>query len=289
MAYISQLDVSLNEAEMNQLKSQGFKKIDVNLNQGAGGNDIYLWYKNGSVPITKLQATYSHEMAAGFDKAGYKKIPKDLNAGEVGDSIYLWYFSGSGEYDTPIVEIDVSTDAEREALKFSTGWETLACDLNRNAGGKWIYVWVKREKQTFICDVSATNNFSSNDDYLTAGYIRLDEDTNRGAVGCYVFIWYRQTPDPRRALTDLQISTNDKEYQSFKQQGYTRVVVNLNKGTGGNKVYLWYKKGDKPIKTTTLLINPAAVPMYKKAGATVIEKNLNTGTKGQIKYLCFHQ
>ncbi|XP_031151322.1 uncharacterized protein LOC116046982 [Sander lucioperca] len=269
---------------------QGFKKINVNLNQGAGGNAIYLWYKNGSPAITKLQVTYNHDMAAGFQKAGYTQISNDLNVTGVGDPTYLWYFKGSGDYDTPIVDIDVTTDPEKEAVKFSTGWETLACDLNNNAGGNWVYVWVKREKQTYICAVSATNTFSSNDDYLTAGYIRLDEDTNTGAVGCYVFIWYQQTTDPKRALTDLKISTNDKEYQPLKQQDYTRVVVNLNKGTGGNKVYLWYKKGGvKPIKAITLLINPSAVSEYKNAGATVIEKNLSKGIKSQMKYLCFYQ
>ncbi|XP_031151321.1 uncharacterized protein LOC116046981 [Sander lucioperca] len=291
MAYISQLDVSINEAEEQELQSQGFKKIYVDLNKGSGGNYIYLWYKKGSVPITRVQFTFNDDMAVGLIKAGYTKIDKDLNAGAGGDFIYLWYFRGSGEFHTPIVEIDVTTDENSEAGKFTTGWEKSACDLNRNAKGNWIYAWVKREKQTYICDVSATDSYGSDPDYYKAGYIRVDEDTNRGAGGAYVFIWYRQTTDPKRALTDLNISTNDLEFQSLQQQGYTSVSVNLNEGTGGNKVYLWYKKDGvtKPIKAMSLLLNPAAVPVYEKAGIAVIKRNLNTGTDGSTEYLCVYQ
>ena len=128
-------------------------------------------------------------------------------------------------------------------------------------------------------------------DNYKKGYIRVDEDTNRDAGGTYVFIWYRQTTDPKRALTDLNISTNDLEYQSLQQQGYTSVSVNLNEGTGGNQVYLWYKKDGvtKPIQAMSLLLNPAAVAVYEKAGVSVIERNINTGTYGNTEYLCFYQ
>ncbi|XP_028461660.1 uncharacterized protein LOC114573588 [Perca flavescens] len=198
MAYISELNVSLNVSEEQFLQSQGFKKISVDLNKGAGGNDIFLWYKKGSVPITRVQFTFNDNMSVGLSNAGYTKVHKDLNANAGGDYIYLWYFRGSGEFHTPIVDIDVTIDPGSEALKFSTGWEKSACDLNRKAGGNWIHTWVKREKQTYICDVSATASYGSDTDFYKAGYIRVDEDTNREAGGPDVFIWYRQTTDPRR-------------------------------------------------------------------------------------------
>ncbi|XP_078131437.1 uncharacterized protein LOC144533761 [Sander vitreus] len=289
--YISELDVSITEAEEQKLQSQGFKKINVNLNQGAGGNVIYLWYKNGSVPITRVQFAFNDGMSAGLINAGYTMIDKNLNAGAGGDFIYLWYFIGSGEFHTPIVEIDFTTNAESEAAKFKAGWEKSACDLNRHSGGNVIYAWVKREKQTYICDVSATASYGSDHDYYKGGYIRVDEDTNRGAGGAYVFIWYLQTTDPKRALTGLNISTNDLQYQSLQQQGYASVSVNLNEETRGNKVYLWQKKDGvtKPIKAMSLLLNPAAVPVYEKAGVSVIKRNLNAGNNGSIEYQCFYQ
>ncbi len=291
--YISHLDVSLDEAEEQMLQSQGFKKINVDLNKGAGGNKIYLWYKKEScpAPITRLQVTFNNDMAAGLISAGYTKIPKDLNAGAAGDFIYLWYFRGSGEFHTPIVEIDVTTDADSEGQKFHFGWERLAGELNRRAEGNWIHAWVKREKQTYICDVTATDSYGSDKDYLKGGYIRMDEDTNRCAGGAFVFIWYRQTADSKRALTDLQISTNDPEYQALQQQNYQSVSVNLNEGTGGNQVYLWYKKQEcnNPIKAVALLRNPAAFEEFEKAGVKVIKRNLNTGNGGSTEYLAVYQ
>ncbi|GLD59563.1 uncharacterized protein AKAME5_001155400 [Lates japonicus] len=230
-------------------------------------------------------------MAAGLINAGYTKIPKDLNAGAKGDYIYLWYFRGNTEYDTPIVDIDVTTDAESEADKFSVGWERLACDLNRKANGNWIHTWVKRQSQTYVCDVTATDSYGADTDWFQRGYIRLDEDTNRDAEGAFVFIWYRQTTDSQRALSALQISTNDSERQALQQQNYQPVSINLNEGTGGNHVYLWYKreKLEKPIKAVTLLFNTGAVPVYERAGINVIKRNLNTGNKGFTEYLCVYQ
>ncbi|KAF3853092.1 hypothetical protein F7725_013780 [Dissostichus mawsoni] len=200
--YISELDVSLNAAQELDLKQRGFNKINVNLNKGAGGYDIYLWYKNGPLAITKVQVSFNDEMAVGLTKAGYTKIEKDLNA-------------GAGR---------------------------LACDLNRNTEGNCIHVWLKREEQTYICDVIATDSYGSDSDYFQKGYIRVDEDTNRGAGGAYVFIWYRQTTDPEKALKDLQVSITDSQHQEYQKQDYQRVVVDLNQGTGGNQVFLWYKK-----------------------------------------------
>ncbi|MCQ7550950.1 hypothetical protein NP176_22855, partial [Salmonella enterica] len=291
--YISHLEVSTDDAEEQMLQSQGFKKINVDLNKGAGGKSIHLWYKKGSCPssVTKVQLTFNNDMAVGLIDAGYRKIPKDLNAGAGGDPIYLWYFNGSGEYDTPIVDIDVTTTAESEALKFGLGWERLACDLNRRAKGDWIHIWVKREKQTYICDVAATDSFGADADYFKAGYIRVDEDTNRGAGRAFGFIWYRQTTNPERALTHLQISTTDDEYQEFQQQNYQSVSVDLNEGTGGHQVYLWYKKEgcNNPIKAITLLLHTTAVAAYEKAGVTVIQRDLNTGNNGILEYLCLYQ
>ncbi|XP_040920460.1 uncharacterized protein si:dkey-30j10.5 [Toxotes jaculatrix] len=292
-SYISHLDVSLNTDEEQNLQSQGFKKINVDLNKGSGGNYIYIWYKENSCssPITRIQFTFNDDMAIGLINAGYTKISKDLNAGAKGDYIYLWYFRGSTEYDTPIVDIDVTTDAESEANKFSLGWEKLTCDLNRKAEGNWIHLWVKRERQTYICEVTATDSYGSDTDYFQKGYIRLDEDTNRDAKGAFVFIWYRQTTDSQRALSVLQISTNGSERQALQQQNYQPVSVDLNEGTGGNQVYLWYKQEqcEKPIKAIALLVNTDAVPVYERAGINVIKRNLNTGNKGCTEYLSVYQ
>ncbi|XP_029985192.1 uncharacterized protein LOC115415665 [Sphaeramia orbicularis] len=292
-SYVTELQVSLDQAEEQQLQATGFRKVNVDLNKGAGGKYIYLWYKKQSegVPITRIQISFNSDMADGLARAGYTQVPKDLNAGSGGDFIYLWYFKGTTEYDTSIQDVDVTVDAEAEAQKFKLNWERVTCDLNRKAGGNWIHMWVKRQNQTYICDVTATDSYGSDADHFREGYIRMDEDTNRGAGGSFVFLWYRQTTDPSRALTSVDVSTNGLEYQQLQQRGFSSVSVNLNEGTSGGRVYLWYKKEESvnPIKTITLLANTGATEVFKRAGVNVIEKDLNSGNDGHREYLCFYQ
>ncbi|XP_068564879.1 uncharacterized protein [Cebidichthys violaceus] len=290
-AYISHLDLHNDDADEQKLQSEGFMKINVDLNKEAGGKATYLWYKKGScpAPITRIQLTFNVQMSVGLIKAGYTKVHKPVNHAEGVDPIYLWFYQGSTEYDTPIVAIDVTSEAEKEAQKFRHGWEKLACDLNRNAGGDWVYIWVKRENPTYICDVAVTDSFTSDEMYFCDSYIRVDEDAHRGTGSDNVFIWYRLTTNWEHALSDLKVSTTESEFQALQGQNYQPLGFNFNQWTGS--IYLWYKRerSSSPIKTITLLLNIAAVPVYIKAGVTVIEKNLNTGNKGRTEYLCFYK
>ncbi|XP_039637258.1 uncharacterized protein LOC120546400 [Perca fluviatilis] len=222
--YITHLDVSLHEAEEEKLQSQGFMKINVDLNKGAGGKYIYIWYKkeSRSAPITGLQVTFNDDMAVGLINAGYTKIDKDLNAGARGFYLYLWYFRGSGEYHTPIVEIDVTTDAKSEAHKFLQDWERLDCDLNRGAGGNWIHAWVKREKQTYICD---KNRFK----WIMQGYTSVSVNLNERTGGNQVYLWYKKRGcnNPIKAITLL---LNTDVVQEYKKAGVTVIDRNINLG-----------------------------------------------------------
>ncbi|XP_019209287.1 uncharacterized protein LOC109198108 [Oreochromis niloticus] len=294
--YITELQVSWNEDDEEKFTKEGFSKIPVNLNKGTGGNTIYLWYKKGTGSgISTIQFSFSQEMTNGLFEAGYTKIPKNLNEGAGRDEIYLWY--SKSEKNVPIVDIDVTEDADAEAQKFKDGWERLACDLNRNAGGNLIYLFVKREKQTYISEIMTTVDCSGDGDKFKNGYIRVDENTNRGAkergsTTPTIFLWYRLSTFPKDAYRDLKVSTNQSECEMYEQKGYKKVEQNLNEGTGGNKVYLWYKKADSnnPIKAVTVITNiPGAVEPYQRAGVKIIQESLNTGNNGVFIYVCFNQ
>ncbi|KAM9738176.1 uncharacterized protein ACNS7B_013607 [Menidia menidia] len=289
---ITDIKVSLNEAEEDQLRKEGFLQNPVNLNKRAGGDKIYLWYSTGSgSPITRIQISYSVDMSASLERAGYIKVDKDLNAGTGGDAIYLWYYKGSSEYDIPIVDLFVSSEPQEESQLFLFSWERLACNLNRRSSGLRIYLWVRKEKTAYISDITATADFQGDDELIKSGYVRLDENTNRGAGGKRVFIWYRQTTDSNRALTDLQISTSRHESEELARKHYKQVDQDLNEGAGGVKVFLWFKKqaGSDPIKTATLVIGRIYVLPYERAGVQAIEKSLNSGNDGAQVYLCFYQ
>ncbi|RXN12825.1 hypothetical protein ROHU_029278 [Labeo rohita] len=183
-----------------------------------------------------------------------------MNAGVRGDHIFLWYFYGSTEHNIPIVDLKVSKDVKEEPALLKDGWERLDCDLNRKAGGNFIYLWVKREKPSYICEITATVEFDADKHLFELGFTRVDEDTNRGAGGKYVFLWYRHSIDKSKALTALNVSTCLQEEAMFQKEGFKRLSVNLSEGTGGNNVYLWYKKEgcESQIQAMVLLINPDA-------------------------------
>ncbi|XP_051715975.1 uncharacterized protein LOC127494269 [Ctenopharyngodon idella] len=288
---ITKLNVSTCKDEEEILGAQGYQLINVNLNEGTGGNRVLLWYKkeSGKRPVTRIEFSFTDKMKSGLADAGYTLVNKDLNAGVSGDHIFLWYFYGSTEYDIPIVELVVTKEAKEEPALLKDGWERLGCDLNRNAGGNYIYLWVKREKTSYIQQVAATVDFSSDKHMFELGYTRVCEDTNRGSGGKnYVFLWYRRTTDESKALTALDVSTSLQEESKLQKEGYKKLSVNLNKGTGGKDVYLWYKKeGQEWMQAFVLLINSDAWIEYQKAGVNFIEKNLNEGNKGWEMYIAY--
>ncbi|XP_061592963.1 uncharacterized protein LOC133457676 [Cololabis saira] len=292
MSYITAIDVSLNEGQEEMLRGNGYIQNPVNLEKRSSANPIYLWYKRGSSPgITRVQLSLYDAMTKGLKQAGYQMIDKDLNSRSGGTAIYLWYCCDSTGFDAPIVDFFLSTEPQEEAQLFRLGWERLACNLNRKSSGSRIYLWVKRERPMYLCDIKATKGFDADAELFNNSYIRIDENTNRGAGGPQVFIWYRQKADSSKAITDLQVSTNHSEYQRFEHSGYSLVDQDLNVGTGGDQINLWYKRDghQAPIKTATLIIGRTYLLPYQRAGVKVIDKSLNTGNDGPKHYLSFYQ
>ncbi|KAM9393982.1 uncharacterized protein KZ484_005096 [Pholidichthys leucotaenia] len=247
--------------------------------------------KHQTSPITRIQFSLNDKMAQGLISAGFQKMETDSEVRLIADNLQFWCHRGSSDYDVPIEGIYVSTDPEDGAEKFTSGWEKLGCDLKGKTGGGRIFLLVKREKTTYICDLQANADFKGDQGFFQQGYIRVDEDTNTGAGGSSIFIWYRQTTNTQGAITHLQISTSDEEAESLQSQGYKRVDQDLNQGTGGNQVFLWLKKkdGGKPIQDIMMVTDTAVADVYEKAGAQVIKKNLNTGNNGSPIYLCYYQ
>ncbi|XP_051806562.1 uncharacterized protein LOC127534707 isoform X1 [Acanthochromis polyacanthus] len=297
--YITDLQVSLNETEESQLRAQGFIKSDVDLNKGAGGKNIYLWYKRGdSGAITRIEFSFNDDISEALNKAGYQKIPKNLSTRAGENPVYLWFFKGSSEDHAPIMYLGGSYDDESQDRGVSTVSEaqkshctTLSCDLNQDAGRCLLTLWLITPWPTYICDIVATVNNEGDHYYWYNGYIRVGVDTNTGAGGDSIYIWYRKTNRPEEAIRDLQVSTNYAEYDNFMKQGYKLANINLNKGTGGNPVFLWYKKdgSSDPIKDITVIAFNNTDYKCRNKPVEVIQKNLNEGVKDASKlFLCYY-
>ncbi|XP_043084655.1 uncharacterized protein si:dkey-30j10.5 [Puntigrus tetrazona] len=288
---ITKLNVSTTNDEEEILAANGYQLINSDLNEGTGKNRVFLWYKKecGLKPVTRIQVSFNDNMKSGLADAGYELVERDLNRGAGGDPIFLWYFYGNTESDIPIVNLEISKNAKEEPALLKDGWERLGCDLNRKAGGNYIYLWVKREKPSYICEITATVDFSSDKQKFDLGFTRVDEDTNRDAGGNYVFFWYRRSTDKSKALTALNVSVSFQESIKLQNEDFKKLSVNLNSGAGGNDVYAWYlNEGcESQISNMVLLINPNAWIVYQKAGINFIDKNLNEGNKGKKMYLAY--
>ncbi|XP_071015195.1 uncharacterized protein [Oncorhynchus clarkii lewisi] len=289
--YITEIAISTKSEREQQLRGQGFHMMDVNLNQGNSSTTrVYMWYKKGNEePITRVQFSFTDGMKDGPRSAGYTELPENINSGAKGNVIHLWYFSGANpKYDIPIVDLLLTTDVNAEAVQFKYGWERLPCDLNRGSLGDYIYLWVKRESETYICDVAATISYQEHINLFNKGYIRIDEDLNRGAGGSWIFLWYRQSTDQGCGVTRVNASINHEQDFSLQQRGFSVVNVNLNEGTSGRPVFVWLKKdGSLPIKALTITSNPKADGPYEEAGLVFIEKSLNSGNNGVPLFLWY--
>ncbi|XP_023199800.1 uncharacterized protein LOC111610332 isoform X1 [Xiphophorus maculatus] len=287
--FITHIDISLNGDEELWFSNNGYTKLPLDLNKEAGGNDVFLWYKTGDYrAITRIQFSFNDWMKKGLMNEGYHLVNKDLHNGAGGSNVSLWFFKGYTECDVPIVELDLSTNEADDTKKVQPQWERSACDLNRGAGGDWIHLWMKRQHQTYICDIQASDGDISNHELLRQGYTRIDEDINRDSGGPDIFIFYQQTTDEKKAITDLKISTDTKESRLVKA-GYQKVKTNLNDGTRGTPLYLWYKKDEtnKPPITFITVVNMMAKEEYVKAGFNVIDTDLNLKNSGHKMFLCF--
>lgn len=211
---------------------------------------------------------------------GTRRSTKNLNDRADGNTIFLWYHKGSSEYDVPILALHITSQADDEAEMFGLNWERLSCNLNRRAGGTSVHLWVRRKPAAYICDITATADFNGDEDLLKQGYVRVEGNTNKDAGGSYVFIWYRQTADSQKAISKMEVSTNDEEYKKYESEGFTPVNQDLNQGTRGSPVYLWYKKENvwiRSIRTMSVIDNLDVAKSYEREEVRVIAKNLNAG------------
>ena len=156
-------------AQKETLKNQGWKIVDTDLNQSAGGYYIYLMYKTNTTAnpesgyVTDIIAKKTNE-PNGFTWNGrkYYKVPTDgfdgdLNKNAAGSYIYLYFTRDrsklSGHYGTKRVlnKIEASeNDNSAESGKENYGpvcwldaYSNNACDANTGCGSNTDYIYIR--------------------------------------------------------------------------------------------------------------------------------------------------
>ena len=144
--------------------------INKDLNDGAGGNYIFLGYRSDTDPTNSIKdlrirnANNQNNYTAPENKATYTAVGKTpiSEAGKLGDGVvdlnmkaggdYLYYFATKNVLaGDPIVEITIDTNTDisgYETVKFleSANFNVIA-DANKGAKGDYIYTHLKRLPQ----------------------------------------------------------------------------------------------------------------------------------------------
>jgi len=128
----------------------GYTKANIDLNRGVGGKFIYLWKKIGppakpSDAISRVYVLNGKGPNRGKTQGTETALDTDLNAGAGGDFLYL-AFSRNPRLN-PILDIDGKTDENLSTARklISREWTLVNSDLNKGAGGHFVYLQVKSD------------------------------------------------------------------------------------------------------------------------------------------------
>ena len=163
--YIYDLKTSVRDKNDAPTTMDGYTKIPVDLNEGAGGKWIFLYYKKTSQPKDALfnvnvRISSTRNLVA---NGGYRKLGlafanggwTDLNQGAGGKYINLegidakTYYQKGFPYPYPgssvqsyLVYEDIAIVSSSSALRWNSlpGWTIILSDLNSGCGGKYIYL-----------------------------------------------------------------------------------------------------------------------------------------------------
>ena len=135
----------------------GYTKIPVDLNEGAGGKWIYLYFKktnNIGEGLSEINVKAHALPILNTDNLLYWKTGTefgsnswtDLNEGAGGNYIKLQAMRTASSYKGEIItEIAIvsSTNSSPTYSSVGGGWNRIPGDLNKGAGGKYIYLFYK--------------------------------------------------------------------------------------------------------------------------------------------------
>ena len=150
-------------------------------------------------------------------------------------------------YADRIVDIVVIA-GESSSIDPPPGYEKICYDLNRHAGGDFIYFCFRKESAASIkasqkrpIDKIKIISGPHRDIPAPAGYKQVPVDLNKGADGKFIYL-YKSFGDPgdfEHAIRDIYVVGGDNEVAP-PPYGYTQIGNDLNCRSGGDYIYLCY-------------------------------------------------
>jgi hypothetical protein len=135
-----------------------------------------------------------------------------------------------------ITELRVITGSSN--VQPPAGFTRINVDLNRNAGGTYIYLCYKKGLGTPITGLFVTLDYWSPP--TVPVFTRINVDLNQGAGGDYIYLWYTKDPGCT-TITDLVVIYGGNA-GIHPPAGYIKINADLNHDAGGDYIYLCYKE-----------------------------------------------
>ncbi|KAJ3318233.1 hypothetical protein HDV06_000736 [Boothiomyces sp. JEL0866] len=119
---------------------------------------------------------------------GWDILDKDLNKGLGGKFVYILFKRARhhSEIHRRITEINVFASDDKLAGCIH-GWELIPGDLNSGAGGKYVYLGVRRGGNLYGVTMLDVHD----SDHHREGWVRHGTDLNAGAGGEYRYLYHR--------------------------------------------------------------------------------------------------
>ncbi len=158
--------------------------------------------------------------------------------------------------DSYISDIKVVSDKNMNVAKAKCppGYSLINVDLNKGAGGEYIYFCVKRGKRgqaitNIICEnlskARSEGNLNVAHKGITSNYFRHGTDLNKGAGGRYMYLLSTKSAsyNPIRNMTVyLDGESLQSEWNGKVCYVNTDETADLNKGSGGRYIYVALKR-----------------------------------------------
>lgn len=165
-----------------------------------------------------------------------------------------------------ITELQIISGKKSNAPK---GFEKIPVDLNKGAGGEYLYLCYKKEEATSgIIDILVLHDKKADGRGVEcpSGYEKIGMDLNKKAKGEFIFLAYKKgTPEQSRkfGITDLSVLDNgvinSNTIHTYKD--YIVRPIDLNKGAGGDYLYLAYKNNSQVSLRKWMSILPNDMPI----------------------------
>jgi len=194
---------------------------------------------NSLIPIWKYAAdpTRATELEAYYNQRGgdIQKIINDMSVIPVptpAPSVYLQ-------------SIVITSDKNyNTAIKVYPGYTLLGKDLNKDAGGDFIYISYNttNDPAKALTDIRITY-----DDYALDGtYTKNPHDLNKNAKGKFIYLWTSTNPSNGKPIKAIDVFFGENAdmptgYTVVKHDG-TKEAADLNSGAKGAFIYLGIKR-----------------------------------------------